>query len=156
MKLNDDDRVSEMEIPCPEQDGPTEYVEKLMNGVSALSAGIDNSSLVQKISCRINNIYVIGGINASSVRLGDSAYGKDITTTEKHTPSTTTCKPPACNYSQFKHSKTCLLKYFDKTKSSTQWSTMMSPTSAVVQELDNKVEDTDCHCQSRDKQNFDV
>lgn len=149
MKLNNY-RISEVEIPCPEQDGSIEYGGKSMNGLSDLSTGIDNSTLLQKISCRINNIYVIGGINASSVKLGDSAFGKDLMTKKETTVTST--KLPGCNYSQFKPTKTCMPEYFDKSRS-TKPSTIISkgPTTVIEQETEIKLANT-CHCPSRDNE----
>ncbi|XP_025413910.1 uncharacterized protein LOC112686024 [Sipha flava] len=149
MKSNND-RVSEVEIPCPEQDGSIKYVEKLINRLNGLSAGTDNSSFVLKISCRIKNIYVIGSINASSVRLGDSEFGKDFTT-KKVTPVTTT-KLPGYNYSKFKPTKTCMPEYFDKSRStepSVVTSKVLRPSTAIEQETESKI-GNNCHCPSRD------
>lgn len=139
-----------------EQDGPPELPDQPLTDLSGRSFESHKSLHPKKASCTVNNIYIIGDINASDVKLGESSFENVSSTTKKHCPSESCASTTQsnCDLDDARSPVSHMPEYFDKTKSSENpiIAGMISNDHVDVEHTtDNHVRAT-CHCHSVTKQ----
>lgn len=133
------------------QDGSSECLDQSLDDLSSSSFELNKSLCPQKVTCTVNNIYIIGDINASIVKLGESSFEKVLTST----------KNQACLYDDDSISSTQsdndstdmrfpmsrMPEYFDKVKNSDKQKMIFNDHYGIERTTDITMRAT-CHCHS--------
>lgn len=137
-------------VSGPEQDGSSEVPDQSLTDLSGRSFELNKSLHPKKASYTVNNIYIIGDINASDVKLGESSFEK--VSTKKHCISES-CTPATqsnCDFDDVRSPVSRMPEYFDKTKSSENpiIAEMISNDHVEVERTTDNYISATCHCHS--------
>lgn len=80
LSLNDQPLIQRIKGAKSKLDGSSDL---LINNLNDASSDPDNLPQVEKVSFKVNNIYVISGINATVVKLGEASFGKNYQTSNQ-------------------------------------------------------------------------
>ncbi|VVC25740.1 Hypothetical protein CINCED_3A004051 [Cinara cedri] len=154
--LSNDQLKHASQLSGSEQDGSSECVVQSLTDSSGVSFELNKLPHPQTMSCTINNIYIIGNLNASVIKLGESSFEKVSTTTKMNNsyfPTTfTPTTQSSCDNVDTRSSKSRMPEYFDKGKSSVKPKMISNDHPAGYEHTTDNIIRATCHCHSVNKE----